>query len=79
MTEPELPPSWIMIEGLTPGSLSHLYRELRDTPAKRSIAATLGVNHPLLDSWLRTYVRVRNICAHHGTAPGHGLPHQLGG
>lgn len=64
--EPELPPSWIMVEGLTLGGLSHLYQNLRDSRAKQAIAGALGINEPLLDSWLRTYVRIRNICAHHG-------------
>lgn len=64
--EPELPPSWIMVEGLTLGGLSHLYRNLRDSRPKQLVAGTVGINEPLLDSWLRTYVRIRNICAHHG-------------
>ena len=64
--EPELPPSWIMIEGLTLGGLDHLYRNIHESHPKHSVAVTLGINETLLDSWLRTYVRIRNICAHHG-------------
>lgn len=63
---PEFPPSWLMVEMLTIGSLDHLIRNLRHRSDKTAIAATVGLNERLLESWVRTYVRVRNICAHHG-------------
>lgn len=63
---PSLPPSWLMVETLTIGSLDHLIRNLGQRADKTAIASTIGINASLLDSWLRTYVRVRNICAHHG-------------
>ena len=63
---PELPPSWLMVEMLTIGQLDHLIRNLAKRSDRTAIARTLGVNERLLGSWLRTYVRVRNICAHHG-------------
>lgn len=63
---PELPPSWLMVETLTIGSLDHLIRNLTRRADKTAIARTVGINTALLESWLRTYVRVRNICAHHG-------------
>lgn len=64
--EPELPPSWIFVEGLTLGTLARLYGNLADVSVGRQIARSVGSNEVLLESWLRTYVRVRNICAHHG-------------
>lgn len=63
---PELPPSWLMVEMLTIGSLDHLIRNLGQRSDKTAIARTVGLNAALMESWLRTYVRVRNICAHHG-------------
>jgi len=63
---PKLPPSWLMVETLTIGSLDHLTRNLCRRADKTAIARTVGLNAVLLESWLRTYVRVRNICAHHG-------------
>lgn len=63
---PTLPPSWLMVETLTIGSLDHLVRNLSRRADKTAIASTVGINASLLDSWLRTYVRARNICAHHG-------------
>jgi len=64
--EPELPPSWIFVEGLTLGALTRMYGNLFDGADRQSIALSVGTNEALLASWLRTYVRVRNICAHHG-------------
>ncbi|GEO97354.1 peptide ABC transporter substrate-binding protein [Kocuria turfanensis] len=63
---PELPPSWVMVEMLTIGQLSHLYSNLRPRHARTAIAHSLGLNEAVLSSWLKTYVRVRNVCAHHG-------------
>lgn len=62
---PETPPSWVSIELLTLGNLLHLYRALPQTYRKQ-IAQQLGLQDPVLESWLASYVRVRNICAHHG-------------
>lgn len=63
---PELPPSWVMVEMLTIGQLSSMYRNLKVRADRTAVARSLGLNTPLLESWLSTYVRVRNICAHHG-------------
>lgn len=63
---PELPPSWIVMERLTLGQLDHLIGNLRRRADRTAIARSLGINEPLLVSWMRTFVRVRNICAHHG-------------
>lgn len=64
--QPELPPSWVMTEMLTIGQLSHLVGNIDQRSYRTEIARGLGINDPLLISWLRTYNRVRNICAHHG-------------
>lgn len=63
---PELPPSWLMVETLTIGQLAGTYRNLERRSDQTAIARSIGLTTPLLESWLRTYVRVRNICAHHG-------------
>ncbi|GAB2848513.1 Abi family protein [Microbacterium insulae] len=63
---PELPPSWLMVETLTIGQLASVIDNLKRRPDRMAIARRVGLNEPVLTSWLRTYVRVRNICAHHG-------------
>lgn len=62
---PELPPSWLMTESLTIGQLSNVISNLKLRADKTAVAKSLGLNAPVLESWLRTYVRVRNTCAHH--------------
>ena len=64
--EPDLPPSWLVLEQCTFGELAGLYKGLADRSSRRTIAAGLGANDVLLSSWLPVYRRVRNICAHHG-------------
>ena len=63
---PEFPPSWLMVETLTIGQLSNIYRNLRRRSDRTAIARSLGLTDPVLRSWMQTYVRVRNVCAHHG-------------
>lgn len=63
---PELPPSWIVMERLTLRQVEHLISNLKLRSDRTAIAKSLGITEPLLVSWMRTFVRVRNICAHHG-------------
>lgn len=63
---PELPPSWLMMETLTIGQLTSMYRNLNRRSDRTAVAASIGLTARVLESWLKTYVRVRNICAHHG-------------
>nr|WP_240959856.1 Abi family protein [Rhodococcus sp. HNM0563] len=63
---PELPPSWLMVETLTIGQLANAPRNLTRRADRTAIATSIGLTAPVLESRLQTYVRVRNICAHHG-------------
>ncbi|MDV6211831.1 Abi family protein [Rhodococcus erythropolis] len=63
---PELPPSWLMVETLTIGQLASAYRNLSLRSDRTTVARSIGLTAPVLESWLHTYVRVRNVCAHHG-------------
>lgn len=62
-SEPENPPCWMLIEALTFGDVSRLFKNLQD---RRDIARAFGLQHDVLASWLHTLTFVRNICAHHG-------------
>ncbi len=64
--DPELPPSWLMVETLTIGQLSKTLRNLKNRSDLTAVARSIGLTAPVLQSWMHTYVRVRNICAHHG-------------
>ena len=63
--QPVLMPGWAMLEELTIGELSHLYRGLAKDIDRKIIGQRLATPAPLLDSWLHTLTVVRNICAHH--------------
>lgn len=63
---PELPPSWLMGETLTIGQLAKTYGNLKRRADRTAIAESVRLTEPVLRSWLKTYVRVRNISAHHG-------------
>lgn len=63
---PDLPPSWLMVETVTIGQLTDVYRNLRVRADRTAVATSIGLTAPVLESWMQTYVRVRNICAHHG-------------
>lgn len=63
---PDLPPSWLAMEMLTIGQLASTYRNLRRRPDRTAIAESVALTAPVLESWTQSYVRVRNICAHHG-------------
>lgn len=62
---PALMPGWAMLEELTLGDLSHLYKGLAKDSDRKAIAQCFDVPAPLLVSWLHTLTAVRNICAHH--------------
>lgn len=63
---PELPPSWLVVESLTIGQLNNTIKNLKLRADRTAVAASIGLTEPVLVSWMRTFVRARNICAHHG-------------
>lgn len=64
-SQPTLMPTWAMLEELSLGELSRLYRGLAKDKDKKKIASGFELYPPLLDSWLHTLTVIRNICAHH--------------
>jgi abortive infection bacteriophage resistance protein len=60
-----LPPSWILMEIISFGSLSKLYEQLKPSPEKREISKYFGVSDSVFGSWIHSIVYLRNVCAHH--------------
>ena len=60
-----MPPSWMMLEVSSFGTLSSLYSYLQPTRYKRDIAQYFGLADKVLSSWLHSIVYLRNVCAHH--------------
>jgi abortive infection bacteriophage resistance protein len=71
--EPVRPPTWIVFEELNFGTTRAVFDALASREVQAEIARSLGVVTPLLSSWLKSYQRVRNICAHHGRLWNRGL------
>lgn len=60
------PPAWKMLELVSFGCLTRLYRNFNDTPAKKRIARSFGVSKSeALESWMVAITVLRNHCAHH--------------
>lgn len=73
-SEPTLPPCWAMVEELTLGELSHLYKGLAKDVDRKTIAKRFKAPQDKLASWLHTLTFVRNCCAHHARLWNRELP-----
>jgi len=60
-----LPPSCIILEIASFGTLSRLYSNLKPSKTKRDIAKSFALPDVVFDSWLHSLACVRNMCAHH--------------
>ena len=63
-SSPELPPSWMVFETLTFGTVSNLYENLNKSDQSR-IAAHFKLHPSVLASWMHVLSNLRNVCAHH--------------
>lgn len=59
------PPSWMMMELTSFGTLSSIYKNLKPGRTKRAIAHHFGLDDRTFSSWLHCFVYIRNVCAHH--------------
>jgi abortive infection bacteriophage resistance protein len=62
--EPELPPSWMVFETLSFGTVSQAFKNLTRQNQK-PIAKAFGLDGTVLGSWLHALSYVRNLAAHH--------------
>lgn len=63
--KPPYPPSWIVLEFLSFGKCTSLYRYLRSPKDKAGISAIFGVHQNIFESSLEPLRYTRNLCAHH--------------
>lgn len=65
-SSPNMPPSWMVLEVVSLGSLSRLYELLVKDDQKKAIAKELGLNKvDILENWMHAFSNLRNCCAHH--------------
>lgn len=62
--DPELPPSWMVFEVLSFGSVSQVFKNLKRENQK-PIAKVFELDGGVLASWLHTITYLRNLVAHH--------------
>ena len=60
-----LPPSFILLEITSFGTLSRLYDNLKPGKSRKEIAKMFGLPDKVFASWLHSFVYIRNVCAHH--------------
>ncbi|MST62223.1 Abi family protein [Peptostreptococcus anaerobius] len=65
-------PVWVLVEVLTFGTISRLYK-LMTSEQKKHIKILCPVNQSLVTSWLGSLNKLRNECAHHGRLYGVNL------
>lgn len=63
--DPPLPPSWMVLEIITFGTISKIYEYLNDAEVKNNVADAFKLTKKILTSWLHCITNIRNICAHH--------------
>lgn len=60
----ETPPSWMIFETLSFGSVSHIFRRLRREHQKK-VASCFQLDPKIFQSWLHALSFTRNLVAHH--------------
>lgn len=63
-SRPELPPSWMLFELLSFGTVSVIYSNV-STNIRRDVAREFGLKADNMESWIRALSYLRNLCAHH--------------
>ena len=64
--EPEFPPVWKVLEVVSFGTLSKLFYNIKDTYVKNQVAKCFSLpQYIYLESWIKSAVILRNVCAHH--------------
>lgn len=68
--------AWKALEVVSMGTLSKLYKSLKDhLPEKSIISNEMGINSPpVFSGWLEAIVCIRNIIAHHSRLWGYNMP-----
>lgn len=68
-----LPPSWMLLEITSFGTLSRIYSNLKPGRSKRAIANHFGLDNTTFASWMHCFVYIRNVCAHHARLWNRGM------
>jgi abortive infection bacteriophage resistance protein len=61
-----LPPLWVMVELMSLGQLSQMYKNIKRRKDRNAISAKYGLDSSILQSYIHQLTIIRNISAHHG-------------
>ncbi len=61
---PELPPSWMVFEILSFGTVSFIFKEL-ELQSRKKISKLFDLDEKIMSSWSHSISYFRNLCAHH--------------
>ena len=76
-TSPDVPPVWKTLEITSFGLLSKLFCNLDDNKLKKKIARDFNLpQHLCLESWIKSFVALRNCIAHHARVWNRRYPQQ---
>jgi abortive infection bacteriophage resistance protein len=64
-SDPKLPPSWMVMEFLTFGTISKIFEHIMVRNEKLDICWHFNLPDNILMSWLHCFTHMRNRCAHH--------------
>lgn len=64
-SEPELPPSWMIVEVLTMGTWSLVYENIEKGKVRQKISKFFSFKSNDFAGWLHALTLIRNSCAHH--------------
>ena len=62
---PDHPPSWMVMECLSFGTISKMYSNIKDRSVRKEVGDILGQYSEVIKSWMRSLTYTRNLCAHH--------------
>ena len=70
---PELPPSWLMMELISFGEASSLFKNIASIEYRSEIASYFKSYDNIFRSWIGSVATVRNLCAHNQNLAGHKI------
>ena len=62
---PEYPPSWMIMECLSFGTLNLFLKSIKALQDRKEICAVFKHHPTIIESWFTSLYYVRNLCAHH--------------
>lgn len=72
-SDPPLPPTWVIFEELSIGSVSRIFKSIKNEH-KKELTDSFNVTADVLESWLHSLTVLRNKCAHHSRVWNNNFP-----